>query len=172
MLKGIIRLLVIGWMGSMVVGALAALRVKSQIGPNTDESADEIFASAIFGPLAYHSTSTQLRGGSLELWYGGGDLDLRDATLDPAGATLRVRAIFGGGQILVPATWRVVANTRGLGGLQDTRDTGDLADDAPTLTIDGLLVAGGFAVMTEARGQQVNGSARASIESLMPPDLD
>jgi hypothetical protein len=170
--KGIIRLLVIGWIGSMVVGALAALRVKSQIGPNTDESADEIVASAIFGPLAYHSTSTQLRGGTLDLWYGGGDLDLRDATLDPAGATLRVRAIFGGGQILVPTTWRVVANTRGLGGLQDTRDSSEIVEGAPMLTIDGLLIAGGFAVMSEVKERHGRPSTPTSVESMMPADED
>ena len=32
----------------------------------------------------------------------GGTLDLRDATLDPAGATLRASALFGGGNLIVP----------------------------------------------------------------------
>ena len=149
MFTRIIRLVVFGWIAGMVIGAVAALQAKRRIGPTTEESADDIVASAIFGPLDYHSTATAFRGGSLELWYGGGILDLRDATIAPGGATLQVRAIFGGGQILVPATWRVVSNVRGMGGLQDIRGAKGYSEDAPTLTIEGLLIAGGFAVMSE-----------------------
>lgn len=149
MFKRFIRLAVIGWVAGMVVGVIAALQAKRQVGPTTDEAADEIVASAIFGPLAYHCTARHLRGGSLELWYGGGALDLRDAVLAPEGATLRVRAVFGGGQILVPADWRVVSKVRGIGGLSDARGAKGFAENAPTLTIDGLVMAGGFAVMSE-----------------------
>src|SRR3954452_8398789 len=106
MFKGIIRLVVIGWIASMVAGAVAALQARRRIGPTSPESADDIVASAIFGPLDYHSTATNLRSGTLELWYGGGVLDLRDATLAPEGATLNVKVVFGGGQVLVPASWR------------------------------------------------------------------
>src|SRR4051812_50193839 len=116
MFTRILRLVVIGWIVSMVAGAVAALQARRRIGPDTPETADDIVASAIFGPLDYHSTATNLRTGALELWYGGGVLDLRDATLAPEGATLNVKVVFGGGQVLVPATWRVVTAGRGLGG--------------------------------------------------------
>lgn len=149
MFKRIIRLIVVGWIVSMVAGAIAALRAKQRIGPNTLESADEIAASAIFGPLDYHSTATNLRGGTLELWYGGGVLDLRDATLAPEGATLAVKVVFGGGQVLVPADWRVIANVQGLGGVQDVREAKGYPEGAPTLTIEGMVIAGGFAVQSE-----------------------
>ena len=36
-----------------------------------------------------------------------------------------------------------------MGGLQDIRGAKGYSEDAPTLTIDGLLIAGGFAVMSE-----------------------
>jgi hypothetical protein len=138
-----------GWTAGMVVGAAAALAVKRQLVPTTDEAADDIVAVAIFGPLAFHSTSSNFRGGRLECWYGGGVLDLRDATLAPEGATLQVRAIFGGGQILVPSGWKVVSTLRGMGGLQDLRGAKGYAADAPELAIEGLLIAGGFAVMSQ-----------------------
>jgi hypothetical protein len=147
--KRIIRLVVVSWIVSMVAGAIAAMQAKRRIGPTSDESADDMAASAIFAPLAYHSTAANLRGGTLELWYGGGVLDLRDATLAPEGATLMVKAVFGGGQILVPPDWRVVANVKGLGGIQDTRGVKGDAADAPTLTIEGMVFAGGFAVQSE-----------------------
>jgi len=149
MFKRILRLVVVGWIVSMVAGAVAALQARRRIGPDSAESADDIVASAIFGPLDYHSTATALRGGTLELWYGGGVLDLRDATLAPGGATLNVKVVFGGGQVLVPATWKVVTAVSGLGGVQDVRGVKGYAEDAPTLTIAGTLIGGGFAVQSE-----------------------
>lgn len=148
-IKGIVRLVVVGWIASMVAGAIAAFQVKQRLGPDTDEGADELIASAIFGPLAYGSTARSFRGGHLELWYGGGVLDLRDAVLDPGGATLHVRAVFGGGQILVPADWKVVSSVRGLGGLSDVRPARGHLEGAPELVIEGLAIFGGFAVMSE-----------------------
>jgi hypothetical protein len=149
MFTRILRLVVIGWIVSMVAGAVAALQARRRIGPDSPETADDIVASAIFGPLDYHSTATNLQSGNLELWYGGGVLDLRDATLAPEGATLNVKVVFGGGQVLVPATWRVVTAVSGLGGVQDVRAVKDLPVDAPTLTIAGTLIGGGFAVQSE-----------------------
>ena len=149
MFTRIIRLVFASWVVGMIVGAVAALQAKRRVGPTTDESADEIVASAIFGPLDYHSTAQALRGGTIELWYGGGVLDLRDATLAPGGATLHVRAVLGGGQILVPADWRIVSNVRGMGGIQDVREAKGDVVDGPVLTIDGLLIAAGVAVMSE-----------------------
>lgn len=148
-IKRIIGLGIVGMSASMVAAAATALNVKRTLVPTTDESADEIVAVAIFGPLEFHSTSRNFRGGRLECWYGGGVLDLRDATLAPEGATLQVRAVFGGGQILVPTDWKVVSTVRGMGGLQDIRDAKGYAADGPELVIEGVLIAAGFAVMSE-----------------------
>jgi hypothetical protein len=149
MLGRLLRLIVIGWIISMVAAAIAAMSVKRRLQPTTDESADEIVAVAIFGPLAFHSTAAAFRGGEVECWYGGGVIDLRDATLSPEGATLRIRAIFGGGQILVPSSWKVVSRVTGLGGVQDIRPAQGHAAIDPELVIEGMLVAGGFAVSSE-----------------------
>jgi hypothetical protein len=144
-----IRLVVVGWIVGMIAGTIVALSVKRRLVPTIDESADEIVAVAIFGPLAFHSTAQQFRGGSLECWYGGGVLDLRDAVLAPGGATLKVRAIFGGGQVLVPADWKVVNRVQGMGGISDARPVTGYAPDAPELVIEGMVLAGGFAVTSE-----------------------
>src|SRR5258708_27774174 len=149
MLKKIIGLGIAGAAGGMFAAAATAHNLKRNLVPTSDPAADEIVAVAIFGPLDFHSTSGNCRGGQLECWYGGGVLDLRDATLAPEGATLHVRAVFGGGQILVPADWKVVSTVRGMGGLQDIRDAKGFAADAPELVIEGILIAAGFAVMSE-----------------------
>jgi hypothetical protein len=148
-IKRIIGLGIAGMGVGMVAAAATAMNVKRSLVPTTDPSADQIVAVAIFGPLEFHSTSRNFRGGVLECWYGGGVIDLRDATLAPEGATLQVRAVFGGGQILVPADWKVVSTVRGMGGLQDIREAKGYAADAPELVIEGTLIAGGFAVSSE-----------------------
>jgi hypothetical protein len=154
MLGRLFRLVIIGWFVGMIAAAFAALSIKRRLDPTLDESADEITAVAIFGPLAFHSTSKAFRGGEVECWYGGGVIDLRDAQLAPEGATLRVRAIFGGGQIVVPPSWKVVARVTGLGGIQDIREAQGHAAIDPELVIEGTLVAGGFAVSSEVAEEQ------------------
>ena len=146
----IIRLAIIGSIVGMIAGMITALTVKRGMVPTTDETADEVELAAIFGPLSFRSTSSAFRGGLLEAWYGGGILDLRDATLAPEGATLRVRAIFGGVQVLVPADWKVISRVSGMGGLTDIREHKGDAVDAPELVIEGTLFAAGVAVQSES----------------------
>lgn len=137
---------------SMLAAAAAAQSVKRGLIPTVDEAADEVILAAIFGPLDFHSTSRNFRGGQVECWFGGGVLDLRDAVLAPEGATLQIRAVFGGGQILVPEDWKVVTSVTGLGGTSDLRSARGHLADAPELVIEALLVAAGFAVMSELDG--------------------
>jgi hypothetical protein len=144
----IARLIGLFWL-VMAVGAVAALVVKRQLVPIEDEEADEVAIVSIFGPMAFHSRAAAFRGGTVDCWYGGGVVDLRDATLDPAGATLTVRAIFGGGQILVPDGWRVESSVSGIGALRDMRVSTARGDDAPRLRIDGIVAFGGFGVTAD-----------------------
>jgi hypothetical protein len=166
-IKRIIGLGIVGMAAGMGAAAATAVNLKRSLVPTTDESADEIVAVAIFEPLEFHSTSRNFRGGRLECWYGGGVLDLRDATLAPEGATLQVRAVFGGGQILVPSDWKVVSTVRGMGGLQDIRDAKGYAADAPELVIEGVLIAAGFAVMSELKAGE---DWQADLEALRDND--
>jgi hypothetical protein len=152
--KSLIRLVVAAFVGVSIVGVIGARLARRRIVPSTDPDADEIVLAAIFGPLEYRSTAQSFRGGSIECWYGGGVVDLRAATLDPAGARLTVRAVFGGGQILVPPTWRVVSHVQGIGALSDARPAGGELGDTPSLTIDGIVAFGGFAILSE----EVDGS--------------
>jgi hypothetical protein len=158
-MKAIARLLAFLGIAS-VLGAVWARATRVPDPAVTDPAADEIKLAAIFEPLVFHGTSKAFRGGTLDCWFGGGVLDLRDAELDPAGARLVVRALFGGGQILVPAQWRVTSSVWGLGGLTDQREAVDRAPDAPTLAIEGTALFGGFAVSSritedEARGLEL-----------------
>ena len=144
----VIAMLWAGLMASMAGAAVAALSMKRQIVPSAAPDADEVVLAAIFEPIAFESTAKTFRGGRVELWYGGGLIDLRKATLDPAGAHLDVRAVFGGCQLLVPESWQVTTAIRGIGGAGDGRTKIDRALDAPHLTIEGVAFFGGLGVTT------------------------
>lgn len=144
-----------------IVGAIAVrvARRETELLPNPD--ADEVRLSAILEPLSFHSTAKAFRGGTLDCWYGGGVVDLRDAQLHPEGARLLVRALFGGAQILVPEAWSVVSTVRGVGGLTDARPTQERPADAPLLTIEGPVLFGGFAVSSTLSEAQARGLEQA-----------
>lgn len=141
--------------------AIAARAMKERIIPVDSPDAPEVTLRAIFEPLQFHSTSTMFRGGTLDCWFGGGIIDLRDAILDPAGARLEIRAVFGGGQIVVPEAWRVTTDIVGLGGIGDARSRIERPVTAPVLVIDGMVLFGGFGITSELSEQQVSEVADA-----------
>jgi hypothetical protein len=104
---------------------------------------------ATFEPILFESTAGSFRGGKVDLWFGGGIIDLRDATLDPAGARLDVRAMFGGCQLLVPESWNVTTRVLGIGGAGDGRPKVDRPLDAPHLTVEGTALFGGVGIASE-----------------------
>lgn len=154
------RLLALFWGGLVVaaiVSAIAAHRAKRGFVPLDQPEADEIRLCAIFGPISFRSAARSFRGGSIDCRFGGGVIDLRAATLAPAGAHLEVTAMFGGGQIVVPESWRVTTRVIGLGGVGDARPRVERAPDAPHLTIEGFALFGGFGVSSEVPEAQIQG---------------
>lgn len=111
--------------------------------------ADEVDLVASFGPLDYKSTSSAFRGGSVQTWFGGGVVDLRQATLDPMGATIEVNALFGGGNLVVPEEWNVETKIAGIGGIGDARPQRDRSPEAPTLRVEGIALFGGWGITSE-----------------------
>ena len=106
----------------LIVFVLAAMGLafakRRDVAPQ-EPDADEVDLVASFGPLDYKSTSNAFRGGSVQTWFGGGVVDLRQATLDPMGATIEVNALFGGGNLVVPEEWNVETKIAGIGGIGD-----------------------------------------------------
>jgi hypothetical protein len=120
-----------------------------------DEDADVLDLAVIFDGLEAHSRASAFRGGEIVAWYGGGFLDLRDATLDPAGATLRVRAIFGGLEVIVPESWPIEVHTTSvLGGVDHDTDPEMVDHSLPTLVVDIRAIFGGATVHTRRAGPE------------------
>jgi hypothetical protein len=134
-----------------IVGAVVAKRRVTSVGMDTD---DEVALVAIFEPLEFESHALAFRGGTVLLWFGGGDLDLRGVRLDPGGARLTIRTIFGGGRLLVPEGWDVELRVRAIfGGVGDARPAFERAPDAPHLLVDGLAIFGGFGILSAKSGR-------------------
>lgn len=116
-----------------------------------DEGSDEFSIATVFGGLERTSRATSLRHGSVLVCCGGVQLDLREATLDPAGGKLVVRAYMGGVQVVVPAAWRVVVDAEThLGGVDaSVTPVETLPDDAPTLHVEVVARMGGVALRSD-----------------------
>jgi hypothetical protein len=140
-----LSVLLLGWF-AFLMGALVFAAVRRREAVDQDPRADEVDLVANFAPLEFRSEAGHFRGGTVTTWFGGGNVDLRDATLDPAGATIHVNALFGGGNLVVPETWNVESKLVGIGGVGDGRPKVERSADAPTLRIEGTAVFGGWGI--------------------------
>jgi len=137
-----------------VVAAMGLAFLKRRDAVPQEPDADEVDLVASFGPLDYRSTATAFRGGRVDTWFGGGVLDLRHARLDPAGATIEVNALFGGGNLLVPEDWNVETKIAGIGGIGDARPARDRSPYAPTLRVEGVAIFGGWGITSEPQDER------------------
>jgi Cell wall-active antibiotics response LiaF, C-terminal len=128
------------------VGRIVSQRL-SYGGPD----ADEFSIATICGGVDRTSTAPSLRRGEVLAYMGGVDLDLTEATLDPDGAALELRACMGGVNVTVPDTWRVTVEAEQTAGGVETQlaPVDELPDDAPSLGISARVLMGG--VMVAAR---------------------
>jgi Cell wall-active antibiotics response 4TMS YvqF len=133
------------WAGSVA----AALLLKRAFPSRGDAESDELALVAIFDGIELESRASAFRGGSIFTWWGGVELDLRDAKLAPS-AQLDVRAIFGGIAMRVPPGWRVESEVRSLAGGVAVDVPDPEGTDAPTLRLSGFTAFGGVAVKAKA----------------------
>ena len=145
----LIRAILSAFLLVLIVAAVGAAAARRRLVSVGDPDSDEIGLAAIYDEANLESTASSFRGGTLTTWFGGSDLDLRKATLDPAGARLTVRAIFGGGRVIVPEDWAVDLDVVGIfGGVGDTRPVVDERGGGPRLSIVGFALFGGFGIVS------------------------
>jgi len=154
--------------GAVVVPPVAAWVVKQRVPEVGDATSDEVTLVAVYEGRQSTSHARALRRMRLECWYGGLDVDLRAATLDPAGGDIVVRSVFGGVRIVVPDTWRVDVRSRPLFGGIDDDTEGE--PGGPVLTVDATAVFGGIQVTSRPVGSSWAGRAwPTSVEGLPSP---
>jgi hypothetical protein len=124
---------------------IAAAFVKRAVPSHGDEDSDELSLVAVFDGIDLTSRSKAFKGGSMLAWFGGIEVDLREAELAD-GARLSVRALCGGVELKTPSSWRIESSVKALAGGVDVRTPAHDDPDAPVLTLDGLAILGGVAV--------------------------
>jgi len=127
----------------------AAAFMKRALPSQGDEESDEVALVAIQNGIELTNRSKAFKGGSMLAWFGGINVDLREAELAPD-ARLSVHTLFGGVALRVPPGWRIESNAKAVNG-GVALPTGPEDPDAPVLTLDGLAVFGGIAVGQKPR---------------------
>ncbi len=135
-------------LGVWVGMAAAAVFVKRALPSRGDEDSDEVALVAVFDGIDLKSRAKAFKGGSMLAWFGGIAVDLRDAQLAP-GARLSVHTLFGGVALETPPNWRIESTAKALGGGVAVPTAAQDDPDAPLLTVEGMSVFGGIAVVAK-----------------------
>jgi predicted membrane protein len=120
----------------------------------TTESGDRVSLFSVMSHIRRASTSPNFRGGDVTAFMGGGQLDLRLATIPPGEeAVLDIVTVMGGVEIYAPPSWEVSTPiVLFMGGVEDKR-LAPLPGDAvvkdgvaPRLVIRGFVMMGGIEI--------------------------
>jgi hypothetical protein len=139
-----------------IASALAALGYRKKAPPLPDPAADEIMLAVVMDGAKLASTATSFRGGRVISWYAGVDLDLRQATFDPAGARLEIRTVFAGTRVAVaPGIPVRVTGPAVFGGVLNSTGAAVPTPEAPGLEIAACTLFGSLQVVAAERGEHV-----------------
>ena len=142
----VLRGLLLFELGALAGTIAAAAFVKRAHPSRGDADSDELALVAVFDGIELASRARAFRGGSMLAWFGGIEMDLRDAEPAEEGARLSVHALFGGIEITTPPTWRVESSAKVLlGGIKVPEAVQD-DPGAPVLALSGLALLGGIEV--------------------------
>lgn len=148
-----------GKLVAVLLAAWAAGQLLARRRTVGDASSDEFELAVYLGGAERRCTATSLRRGVVRVLCGGVELDLREAALDPGGASLKLFATMGGMDVTVPDGWRVLVEDRSTLGGVDVRVPApeELPDHAPVLRVDVSARLGGVAI-------RASGPSAASAE--------
>lgn len=134
------------WAGMLAAAAYVRRTVPS-VG---DEDSDELSLVAVFDGITLKSRAVAFTGGSMLAWFGGIEVDLREAELAP-GARLSLHTLFGGIEVKTPEGWRLESEMKAFAGGVSARKPSLDDPDAPVLRLTGTTVFGGVDVGARPR---------------------
>lgn len=127
----------------VMIGGSLIFRAMRSGSSSTEDDGTTTHAFAIMSGIVRKSSSPEFRGGSLTAVMGGCELDLTHAMLADGRASIDVLAFWGGVEIRVPPTWRVVSRVWPLmGGFEDKSSPPTSEDAEGELEITGLAIMG------------------------------
>lgn len=122
---------------SLIFGAL---RQKRSV-PDKDSNAIIV---AVMSSVDRQNSSQDFAGGDVTIFMGGGELDLRQAEISGGDAVVQIFAMWGGYTFRVPPDWDVKLDVLPLlGGVTDLRSHHERRENAPRLTLEGVVIMGG-----------------------------
>jgi hypothetical protein len=150
-LRGRLLQALIVFVGVSVAGWITGLLVARRLTIGDDHS-DDFQLASIMGGKKFHSHASHLKSGTAITLLGGTALDLREATLDPTGASLELRTTMGGIEVRVPHDWSVEVDQEVLAGRLevDVTPPEELPADAPKLRIHAVTRVGGGLVTAKS----------------------
>ncbi len=119
---------------------------KGDLFTHKEISSDDFFdESSIFGGGHRIITSQNLSGGRVNCIFSGSEINLTNAQLAEGKNIITVNAIFGGVEIIVPASWKVTSEISPIfGGVSDKRMISpDLQNTTRELVLKGGVIFGG-----------------------------
>lgn len=136
----------------IVIGTALVMQSLGRRGNGEASRDDTLTVFGVLSGVKRTSTSTHFRGGEITLFMGGGQIDLREATIPPGeDAVLNVLAFMGGCEILVPPSWHIDLPIIPVMGGVDIKDamgapvaTG--GGRPPRLILRGFLMLGGIQI--------------------------
>ncbi|WP_143305221.1 LiaF transmembrane domain-containing protein [Chitinophaga vietnamensis] len=116
--------------------------------PASDANEDTINYSAVFGSISKQVMSKDFKGGSVSAIFGGIDLNFTHSDIQGI-AILDVTTMFGGCELVVPASWTIKMEiTTIMGGVEDKRPSQLMGatNKDKTLVVRGSCVCGGVEI--------------------------
>jgi hypothetical protein len=116
--------------------------------PSADSVDDTFYRTVVFMGFNRRITSQHFRFGKVSAVFGGFNLDFRGAEMEGNQAVLQIEAVFGGGEIRIPPTWRVSVTAHEVAGaiVDETYAHPGAAAPAKVLIIHGTTVFGGVVI--------------------------
>lgn len=142
----LVKRIVIGYVAFVVSTLVAAVAVRRMVPEFGTESDDVVSLVASMAGREFRSSAAALRSIAALAFMGGIEIDLRNADIVD-GATLDLRAIMGGIDVIVPEGWRVeTATSAFLGGVGSRVNPDAVGDDAPLLLVEASAMLGGIEI--------------------------
>lgn len=112
----------------------------------TDRS-DYVNVECLFGGVEKSINSADLKGGKISCIFGGAEINLLQSDINRP-VTIEISAVFGGVELMIPATWKVQTEISAvLGGVEDKRPLSELnPDTSKVLILKGSVVFGGVSI--------------------------
>ena len=134
------------FVGLVALSGFVVRRRKPSYG--TAEDARVSLTAALDG-VEFRSTAAELTEVNALAYFGGIELDLRQATPAP-GVTIRLCAVFGGIDVIVPPSWRVELIAKGGASGIENLTNPDEPVDGPLVIVDATAVFAGIEIHEKA----------------------